>query len=140
MIGRPSPNGANGRDGRGRFVRGNAGGPGNPEARRTADFRRLVLDAATDRFPAVVSKLFDLAESGEPWAVREVLDRVLGKPTAALEQTTPEPECHPVRITYTTMTPEQQNRIDELAKIGLAKLALDDDSDDPTSDGGRGMT
>jgi hypothetical protein len=34
----PSPmgNGANGRDAHGRFAKGNAGGPGNPFARRTA--------------------------------------------------------------------------------------------------------
>ncbi len=138
ITGRPSPNGVSGeRDGRGRFALGCKGGPGNPHARQTAEFRRLLLDAAGDRFEAIVAKLIELAVAGEPWAMREVLDRVLGRPTAAVELTTPEAASMPIRVTFGTMTPEQQARLDELAKIGLAKLARDTEDDvEPSRPGG----
>ena len=40
--------GQDGRDTRGRFVRGNAGGPGNPFARQVAAMRQEFMKAAND--------------------------------------------------------------------------------------------
>ena len=45
----PSPNGSNRRDSRGRFTRGNPGGPGNPFSRQLTAFRRAVCAAVKER-------------------------------------------------------------------------------------------
>ena len=81
----PSTNGKNGRDKLGRFAQGNAGGPGNPYARRVAELRSALMDAVTeDDLRAVVAKL-KKAKEGDIAAIREVLDRALGKPLAGAE-------------------------------------------------------
>jgi hypothetical protein len=76
----PSENGDNGRDACGRFMAGNPGGPGNPWARKTATLRKTLLEAVgEDDIRAVVKVLLEAARQGEPWAVRELLDRAVGK-------------------------------------------------------------
>ena len=56
------------------------GGPGNPHARRVARLRGLIVQAVTDDdLGAVVRALVQAAKAGEPWAVRELLDRCIGK-------------------------------------------------------------
>jgi hypothetical protein len=76
----PSPNGANGRDDKGRFGKGNAGGPANPHAARTAQLRSALMDAVTDDdIQAVAQTLVREARQGNVQAGRELLDRVLGK-------------------------------------------------------------
>jgi hypothetical protein len=85
----PSPNGANGRQANGRFAPGNAGGPGNPHGRRVAQLRAVLLETVTDDdLRAVVQRLVGLAKSGHVPAIRELLDRLLGKgvATVAVEQ------------------------------------------------------
>ena len=75
-------NGGNGgRDGRGRFRKGNRGGPGNPNVTRLSQWRGA-LESAIDpeRLRRVVVKLVEAAERGEQWAVKELLDRTLGRP------------------------------------------------------------
>lgn len=80
----PSPNGANGRGPRGRFTAGNKGGPGNPYAARVGRWRQLLAESLTDQeMAAVVDALVKAAKAGQPWAIREVLDRTLGKPVEA---------------------------------------------------------
>jgi len=85
-------NGANGadvRDGAGRFVAGNPGGPGNPIAKATASWRRALAEAVTaDDLGAVLAALVEQAKAGEPWAVRELLNRCLGKPSERHELST----------------------------------------------------
>jgi len=84
----PLPDGANG-EGRdkknGRFVKGWKGGPGNPEAKRHAAWRKAFIESVTpaDVHRAAV-KLARLAGAGESWAVRELLDRCLGKSSETL--------------------------------------------------------
>ena len=81
----PSTNGSNGRGAGGRFAVGNAGGPGNPHGRRVAQLRAALLDAVTDDdLQAIVAKLVEMAKGGDLRAMKEVLDRTLGKPPAAL--------------------------------------------------------
>lgn len=81
----PSQNGGNGRGSHGRFLAGNAGGPGNPYARRVARLRSALLDAVTDDdLRAIVKVLVDRAKGGDLAAIREVLDRMVGRPLAAL--------------------------------------------------------
>ncbi len=81
----PSTNGDNGREATGRFAKGNAGGPGNPFASRVAALRILLLDAVSnDDLRAVIAKLVEQAKAGDLAAIRELLDRIMGKPLAGL--------------------------------------------------------
>src|SRR5436190_12447126 len=62
----PSRNGADGRDARGRFAKGNRGGPGNPYARRVAQLRTLLLEIITeDDLRGVLCKLVERARAGD---------------------------------------------------------------------------
>ncbi|MFG0313127.1 MAG: hypothetical protein ACF8LL_02920 [Phycisphaerales bacterium] len=84
MPDEPSTNGANGRDTRGRFAKGNAGGPGNPLAGRVARLRSALIAAVTDEdMEAVARKLVSMAKEGDVAAIRELLSRTLGKPHEA---------------------------------------------------------
>lgn len=77
-----SKNGENGRDSRGRFLPGNPGGPGNPHARKVAALRASLLSAVnTTMLRRIVRALIAKAVNGDVVAAREVLDRVLGKPS-----------------------------------------------------------
>lgn len=76
----PSPNRSNGRDGRGRFAVGNAGGPGNPFAKSVGELRKALFDAVTaEDLRAVTQMLIRKAKGGDVAAARELLDRTLGK-------------------------------------------------------------
>ena len=77
----PSPKGTNGRDAKGRFVPGYAGGPGNPHAKRVAKLRSTLLNAVTeDDIREIVQKLVAMAKEGDIHAAKEVLQRTLGRP------------------------------------------------------------
>ena len=79
----PSPNGSNGRDSGGRFVKGNGGGPGNPYARRVARLRSALFKAVTpEDIREVVTALLNSAKGGDVSAARELLQRLLGPPEA----------------------------------------------------------
>ena len=84
MVETPSTNGANGRDTRGRLVKGNAGGPGNPHVARVGELRAAMLKALT---PAAVRRavaaLIREAEKDNVQAIRELLDRAVGRPVEA---------------------------------------------------------
>jgi hypothetical protein len=65
----------------GRFRPGWKGGPGNPHARRVGELRAKLLAAVSDeQWTQILTTLIEKAIGGEQWAVREVLDRTLGKP------------------------------------------------------------
>jgi hypothetical protein len=86
----PSANGKNGnrkhRNANGTFKAGNPGGPGNPNARAVAHFRQLLINAVTDEeWQAITRKVIEQALKGKPWAVRELWDRILGKPKVSVE-------------------------------------------------------
>jgi len=81
----PSPDGPNG-DGRdastGRFVVGNRAGRGNPLAARVAALRKALFDAVTEEdIAAAVKALVTQAKNGDVAAIRELLDRVTGRPS-----------------------------------------------------------
>lgn len=78
----PKENGANGRDEKGRFVEGNRGGPGNPNAIKVAKLREALLAAVTAKdLREVVKALIREAKKGDVAAARELLDRTIGKVT-----------------------------------------------------------
>jgi hypothetical protein len=86
-AGMPTPS-TNGRTSRGQFAKGNPGGPGNPYARRTAALRSALLDAVTEAdIRAVAKALVKRAKDGEVPAVRELLDRILGRASDVQAQT-----------------------------------------------------
>jgi len=74
-----------GRDNQGRFTAGNAGGPGNPHAKRVAALRSAFLRAATpEDMKAVVEAMVKEAKAGNVQATKLFLDRCLG-PAEALD-------------------------------------------------------
>jgi hypothetical protein len=82
----PSLNGANGerRDERGRFAKGNSGGPGNPHAKRANQLRSAMYRSVkVGDMRQIVQSLVEEAKGGNVQAAREVLDRCLGKPIEA---------------------------------------------------------
>lgn len=82
-IMKPSTTGNNGRDGQGRFKHGNKAAKGNPHASKVAKLRSALLDAVTeDDIKRCVSALLAQAEKGNVQAIRELLDRCLGKAEA----------------------------------------------------------
>lgn len=87
----PLANGENGssddfRDRKGRFLPGNPGGPGNPQARNVGTWRLALADAVSaEDMAEVARKLVKAAKKGAPWAVKELFDRCLGKPHVQIE-------------------------------------------------------
>ena len=80
----PSTNGDNGKDSLGRFEQGNKYGMGNPFAKKTAQLRAALLNTVTPDDVAVVIKvLIRLARGGDLVAVKELLDRAVGRPVEA---------------------------------------------------------
>src|SRR5919201_518145 len=77
---------AEGRDARGRFVKGNAGGPGNPFAGQTARLRRVLLEEISEAdLRQVVFTLVLRAKAGNLHAIKLVLQYAVGKPTEMSE-------------------------------------------------------
>jgi hypothetical protein len=82
----PALEAANGRDERGRFAPGNAGGPGNPFARRVAQLRKVLLDAVSDEdLQIVAEQLVVKAKMGDLVATKLLFQYVLGKPAATVD-------------------------------------------------------
>lgn len=70
-----------GRDARGRFTRGNPGGPGRPPAASAHEHRRALLAAVTpEDIAAVIRRVLSACVAdGDMVACRLLLDRVLGR-------------------------------------------------------------
>jgi hypothetical protein len=76
---------ASGRDGKGRFAKGNKYGPGNPFARQTAALRSALLRQLTEeQIEQVAALLLQKALEGDLAAIRLVLLYAIGKPTPAV--------------------------------------------------------
>jgi hypothetical protein len=70
-------------DAKGRFVRGNRGGPGNPFGPRVAELRGAFLDALTPQDMRDIALALVLkARSGDLTAAKLLLQYTLGKPIA----------------------------------------------------------
>src|SRR4051794_12015927 len=78
----PSPE----RDARGRFARGNKGGPGNPFGRRVAHLREVLLRSATEEnVERLANMLMERAFAGDMAAARMLLLYWIGKPKEVAE-------------------------------------------------------
>jgi hypothetical protein len=70
------------RDGQGRFLPNNGGGPGNPFARQVALLRKALIAAVSaDDIAAIAEKLKEKALAGDLAAIKVLFGYVLGKPT-----------------------------------------------------------
>jgi len=75
-----------GRDPCGRFIRGNAGGPGNPFARRVAALRSALLEAITpERMRQLAERMHARALAGDIAAAALLLRYTLGNPGPAVD-------------------------------------------------------
>ena len=79
---KPKPNGPNdGRGEDGRFLPGNAGGPGNPYPRQVAALRNSILQAVTPKdIEEIIKAQIAQAKQGDTVAAKFILERVLGRP------------------------------------------------------------
>lgn len=87
----PSPNGANGHRERGRFTKGNPGGPGNPHGAKYAAMTRVLRSAVSeDDIREIAQTLTGLAKAGDLQAVKLVLEYCVQKaPTKVETEHTP---------------------------------------------------
>ena len=69
----------------GRYLPGNPGRRGNPHAAAVAAWRKV----SPADLAAVVRVLVERAKAGEPWAVKQLLDRCLGRAPAKAEDPAP---------------------------------------------------
>jgi hypothetical protein len=76
----------NGRDMRtGRFTPGNRCATGNPHAKRVARLQQMLSEAVSDEdCLTIVRKLIERAKRGHPWAVDQLLNRLIGRPLAGM--------------------------------------------------------
>ena len=88
-AGMPAPS-PNGRTSRGRFAKGNPGGPGNPHAKQTTVLRSALLEAITEEdIREIAQSLVRKAKAGDTHAIKELFNRVIGKaPEDPLSATT----------------------------------------------------
>jgi hypothetical protein len=74
------------RDARGRFAKGNKGGPGNPFARKVAELRAALVNFVTeDDMKHLCFVLKMRAEGGDMVAMKLLFQYVLGKPGATVD-------------------------------------------------------
>lgn len=111
-----------GRDANGRFVKGNAGGPGNPFARRVAQLRAVLMESVTDDdMRDVVRTLVTLAKAGDVAAIKLLFERLLGRvPTAEAE----DDDGDSVREQFVQEACELRARAPEDRRRLLAGLAI----------------
>ena len=84
MKTKPSPTESYGRDGAGRFAAGNKCARGNPYAKQVQKLRSALLSAVKPSdVRAIMQKLIARAREGDIVAVKEVLDRCIGRPIEA---------------------------------------------------------
>jgi hypothetical protein len=83
MSNHPSTHGLDGRRADGKFAPGNRLGRGNPLAGRAAKIRAVLLRKMTAKVAnAIADKLVEMAKRGDLAAIKELLDRTIGKASA----------------------------------------------------------
>jgi hypothetical protein len=79
----------NGRDARGRFAAGTFGGPGNPFARRVAEFRQVLHECCSfEDMRYIGGQVVALAKTGDMAATKLLLQYQVGKPAATVDPDT----------------------------------------------------
>ncbi|MEM8875288.1 MAG: hypothetical protein AAGD32_13660 [Planctomycetota bacterium] len=117
----------NDRDARGRFLKGCAGGPGNPDGKRLAKLRSVLLRSVSEQdIGRVVDRLIQLTGDTDPkvrlLAIRELLDRTLGKPKP-MEADADAPQQFGIRFELAVdprkLTPEEFEQFTALRRKGV---------------------
>jgi hypothetical protein len=84
----PNTNPTN-RDEKGRFRKGNPGGPGNPFGRQVAKLRQIALEAVSEEdLRAIMEVLKEKARQGDIAAIKLLLSYTVGKPQPAVNPDT----------------------------------------------------
>src|SRR5262249_28765774 len=84
----PKPTGFNGRSADGRFGKNNKFASGNPNNKKAQALRNALLETVThEDLVEVTKRLIVMAKGGDIHAIKELLDRCLGKATASIELT-----------------------------------------------------
>jgi len=119
----------NGRGENGRFEKGNPGGPGNPHARRVGELRSALLDAVSVAdIQGVVGRLVTMARDGDLAAASLLLDRLFGKPVAAVDLQA-DVRSAPVAEVRVAGIPREQAIREQIARMQAA-LGSEDPGDD----------
>jgi hypothetical protein len=75
-----------GRDAKGRFAKGNKGGPGNPFARKIAMLRQTLVNFVTEEDMKHIAFVLKMkAENGDLQAMKLLFQYVIGKPTDTVD-------------------------------------------------------
>ncbi len=70
----------------GRYLPGTKGGPGNPHPKKVARLRTKLFEWVTDDdLKEVIDELVAMAKGGDIQAIKELLDRMLGKANQPIE-------------------------------------------------------
>lgn len=85
----PEPDKPRGRDGKGRFTRGNPGGPGGPRKRAYTLQENAAAAITEEHLQAMLRKAAAMALQGNLSAMRFVFERVCGKPRETPADTEP---------------------------------------------------
>ena len=100
------------RDATGRFLKGTAPGPGNPLARRTAEYRAAIREAVSpEDLAQIIKVLMEKALAGDVHAAREVLDRILGKAKVRVEVEEPRRSVEEMRARLLAMLAADPNAL-----------------------------
>ena len=85
MICDPRPT-SNGRDARGRFVKGNPGGPGNPYAGKISQLRKALIASVSPQDIAEIARtVIEQAKAGDAAMIRLLWSYVLGEPAKLID-------------------------------------------------------
>src|SRR5262245_10009012 len=69
----------------GTFAKGNSGGPGNPFARKSAEFRKAFLEGiSAEQFSGLVQIVLTRACQGDSACLKILLQYLIGKPAPAV--------------------------------------------------------
>src|SRR6202158_1636747 len=118
----------NGRDTGGRYIGGNAGGPGNPFARRVAQLRSILLETVTDEELRIVAgQLMVKAKFGDLAAIKLLFQYVLGKPAATVNPdavNVEEVELYRRAPEHATMQEILKARVPEELAVDMLRMTL----------------
>ena len=114
----PLTNGNNGHDEKGRFTKGNEGGPGNPYAKQAAELKAALYNAVTEQdIEEIAAKLIASAKRANIPAIKELFDRLWGK--APQDVNLGGQEDNPIEVSIGgNLTEEEIRRIAEAVYAG----------------------
>lgn len=111
----------NGRDTRGRFAVGNAGGPGRPPRQTEAEYLTIMQGVCTaERWRVIIGKAVEQAEGGDRHAREWLAGYLVGRPRQRLDvhQTANE---EVLDLVVSKLSWEQMRAIDEAATLAEAE-------------------